>query len=74
MSSLPSISDYDSLAELSPSYLLPIYSIIDANLVSNCKTRNIDIASWTVDKSSIRQTLEDLGVRKIMSNYNLGVK
>ena len=43
-------------------------------MVAECKARGLDIAVWTVDWSSVKKKMELLGVTKVISNYNLGVK
>lgn len=70
----PTTEQYDALQAIKPAYLLPSYTSVNSAMVTECKLRGLDIATWTVDLSSIKKSMEQLGVTKIMSNYNLGEK
>ena len=72
VSSVPSDSALDTLAGYGNAYLLALYSIMDSALVGKCKSRDLDIAVWTVDNNKIRQNMKYLGINKWMSNYTLG--
>ncbi|QXG07653.1 putative tail protein [Erwinia phage Snitter] len=70
-SALPTASDLDALAAIGNAYLLLNFSVATSAVVSQCNTRGIKIAVWTINKSGDLASMRALGINKVMGNYPL---
>lgn len=52
-----------------PTIYSPHYSHVDANLIQYCHTNNIKVIPWTVNNLSTMQSLKNLGVDGLISDY-----
>jgi glycerophosphoryl diester phosphodiesterase len=52
-----------------PQIYSPHFSLVNAALVQECRTRGMKLVPWTVNELSDMQRLKDLGVDGIITDY-----